>query len=410
MLPNLNYSLDFIAEEYVKLVLNLGLYDPYLVDAYSGPKDWKPTCVFPLKELDTICQKLLVEIENLNDQDSNALTKKRQNYLFKHLQAMACKIKFLNGDQFTFDQESLALYDAVAKIPEQETIDRALKNLEDLLPGKEALSVKANKFRSAYIIKPEYLADTFACAVEYCQMETKKYIELPKTESFTIEYINGQPWSAYNWFKGNSHSLIQVNTDLPIFIDRAIDLAAHEGYPGHHVYHSLLEDKLLNKLNWVEYYINPLFSPQSLIAEGTANAGIAVVIPSKQRKEFEENILYPKAGLDPKSRNAYEEFEKNLKQLRHAEINAARQYLDQKMSLQETSDYLMTYCLLSPERAKQRISFIERYRSYIINYTLGQDLVEDYLNNLKTKSTQELWNAFEKLLSEPCVASDLKFM
>ena len=35
--------------------------------------------------------------------------------------------------------------------------------------------------------------------------------------------------------------MIQVNTDLPITIDRAIDLACHEGYPGHHVYNALLE-------------------------------------------------------------------------------------------------------------------------------------------------------------------------
>ena len=50
-----------------------------------------------------------------------------------------------------------------------------------------------------------------------------------------------ESWSGYNWYQGNYRSLIQVNTDLPIYIDRAIDLACHEGYPGHHVYNVLLE-------------------------------------------------------------------------------------------------------------------------------------------------------------------------
>ena len=31
-----------IAENYVKLVLELGLYDGDVVDAYYGPKEWKP--------------------------------------------------------------------------------------------------------------------------------------------------------------------------------------------------------------------------------------------------------------------------------------------------------------------------------------------------------------------------------
>ena len=49
----------------------------------------------------------------------------------------------------------------------------------------------------------------------------------------------------YNWYKGNLRSVIQVNTDLPLAVDRAIDLACHEGYPGHHVYNALLEQRLV---------------------------------------------------------------------------------------------------------------------------------------------------------------------
>ena len=34
--------MNSIAENYVKLVLELGLYDPMVVDAYYGPAEWKP--------------------------------------------------------------------------------------------------------------------------------------------------------------------------------------------------------------------------------------------------------------------------------------------------------------------------------------------------------------------------------
>ena len=89
-------------------------------------------------------------------------------------------------------------------------------------------------------------------------------------ESFTVEYVTDKQSGGYNWYNGNFHSVIQVNTDLPIFIDRAVDLAAHEGYPGHHVYNSLLEKNLVRDRGWVEFSVYPLFSPQSLVAEGAA--------------------------------------------------------------------------------------------------------------------------------------------
>ena len=112
-------------------------------------------------------------------------------------------------------------------------------------------------------------------------------------------------WSGYNWYQGNYRSLIQVNTDLPIYIDRAIDLACHEGYPGHHVYNALLEKHLVRDRGWVEFSVYPLFSPQSLIAEGTANYGIEVAFPGDERLAFERDVLFPLAGLDPSRRDEY---------------------------------------------------------------------------------------------------------
>ena len=97
--------------------------------------------------------------------------------------------------------------------------------------------------------------------------------------------------------------MIQVNTDLPIFIDRAVDLAAHEGYPGHHVYNSLLEKNLVRDRGWVEFSVYALFSPQSLVAEGTANFGRDVAFPTKtERMKFEKEVLFPPRGIDASAR------------------------------------------------------------------------------------------------------------
>ena len=42
-------------------------------------------------------------------------------------------------------------------------------------------------------------------------------------ENFSLEFVNNKPWSGYNGTKGAIISVIQINTDLNIFIDRAID-------------------------------------------------------------------------------------------------------------------------------------------------------------------------------------------
>ncbi|MEZ5419633.1 MAG: hypothetical protein R2708_20130 [Vicinamibacterales bacterium] len=63
-----------------------------------------------------------------------------------------------------------------------------------------------------------------------------------------MAYVTGRRGAATTGHKGRFTSLIEVNTDLPVYIDRAIDLAQrHEGYPGHHVYNSLLEQHLVQE-------------------------------------------------------------------------------------------------------------------------------------------------------------------
>src|SRR5258708_9047737 len=158
-----------------------------------------------------------------------------------------------------------------------------------------------------------------------------------------------------------------------------MDLGGHEGYPGHHVYNALLEQHLVRGRGWVEFTIYPLFSPQSLIAEGTANFGVEVVLPGAERVAFERQVLYPKAGLDSSGAAAYDAIQELLRELGYAGNEAARGYLDGKLSRQAAQDWLVRYALMSPERAAQRMRFIETYRSYVINYNYGLDPVRPYV-------------------------------
>jgi hypothetical protein len=258
------------------------------------------------------------------------------------------------------------------------------------------------------VIPKERLAAVFAAAIEGCRARTLEHIELPAGESFTLEYVTDKSWSGYNWYQGNFRSLIQINTDLPIYIDRAIDLACHEGYPGHHVYNVLLEQHLVRERGWREHTVYPLFSPQSLIAEGTANYGIDVAFPDDERRRFERDVLFPAAGLDAGRVDEYYEILALVEQLSYAGNEAARRYRDGVIDAAAAAQWFETYALYSAERAAQRVRFVDQYGAYVINYNLGKDLVASYVERRAGDDSQLRWREFAKLISSPRLPSALQ--
>ena len=265
---DLELKMNGIAEDYVKLVLNIGQYDDDFVDAYYGPEEWRKGLKQNLqfdsiayKILSTQADELLNELESLGEYKADELETLRFRYLYKQLLACKTKIFMLNGLLLPFDEETKALYDASAPTHNDEFFQSAITELDKILPGSGDVAKRLNDFKMKFVIPTDKLKDVFDAAIKECRTKTLDQIKLPQEESFTVEYVKDKPWGAYNWYKGNFYSVIQVNTDLPIYIDRAVDLAAHEGYPGHHVYNVLLESNLAKKRDWVEFKVYALFSP-----------------------------------------------------------------------------------------------------------------------------------------------------
>jgi hypothetical protein len=69
--------------------------------------------------------------------------------------------------------------------------------------------------------------------------------------------------------------------------------------------------------------------------------------------------------------------------------------------------WLVDYSLTSPQRARQRTDFFDTYRSYVINYNLGKDMVRDYVER-DTDDLAMRWQRFEQLLSSPMSPADLQ--
>ncbi len=412
-------GMNAVAERYVRLVLALGQHDPDYVDAFYGPTEWKTQAEKEKKSLDAIgveAAELNATLTKIPDAATSGdeMAQLRREYLQKQISALVARVGILKGEKLKFDDESRALYDAVAPTYRQSGSDpdshfgEIIAQLEKKIPGNGPLWQRYEEWRKPFLIPKERLDTVFQAAIKECRARTLAHVSLPPNESFTVEYVTNKPWGGYNWYKGNFHSVIQVNTDLPTYIDRAVDLAAHEGYPGHHVYNSLLEKNLVRDRGWVEFSVYPLFSPQSLVAEGTANFGREVAFPTKaERIKFEKEVLFPAAGIDSKRADEYYAVHDLMKQLDYAVNEAARRLINGEIDENAAVQWLQKYAVMEPARSKQRIKFIQRYRSYVINYNLGEDMVRRYIEKRSGTDPEKRWSEFAKLLSSPRLPSGL---
>ena len=64
---------------------------------------------------------------------------------------------------------------------------------------------------------------------------------------------------------------------------------------------------------------------------------------------------------------------------------------------------------MEPARARQRVRFFDTYRSYVINYNLGEDLVREYVERSGggDDKPDARWKIFGELLSSPRLPSGL---
>ena len=209
-----------------------------------------------------------------------------------------------------------------------------------------------------------------------------------------------------NWY-------IALGEHDPDYIDAHYgppDLAAHEGYPGHHVYNALLEKNLLRDRGWIEFSVCRLFSPQSLIAEGTANFGREVVFTKAERLAFEKEMIWPAAGLDPSRAEEFYAVQYLVKKLGYAANEAARQYVNGEIDTNGVAAWLQKYALMDGKGSQQRVKFIEKYRSYIVNYNLGEEMVRSYISKRggTEQQPEKRWCEFEQLLASPRLPGDLR--
>lgn len=405
-----NAGLNSLAEKYVRLGLSIGQYDKDFVDAYYGPDSLKPATLqdstFPRDRFLADIKTLLSQLATFKESENDTLAK-RSRWLISQLQAFERRVKLFSGDSSSFDIETKEMYGVTVPVYDSLHFKTNINKLDSLLPGGGTVNERYQKLASRFIIPKQKLDTVLKTALAECRRRTLQHYQLPAGENFSLEFVNNKPWSGYNWYKGNYRSVIQINIDLDIYIDRIIDVGSHESYPGHHVYNMLLEKNLYREKGWLEISLYPLYSPQSLIAEGSANYGIDLAFPGDEKIDFAKNILLPLAGLDTSGISLYFKAHGLKDELSFARNEACRGLLNKTMTDQQALYWLTNFALMSQPAAVKYLSFIKANRSFVINYNYGKRLVKEYVEKKAGNANDKKWETFGWMLSNPVLPTDL---
>jgi hypothetical protein len=362
------------AEGYVALVLALGRHDPQVVDAYHGPKEWKEAAErgdpVPLPVLLERARTLLTQVRSAGPSD-------RRAFLQAQLVALEADLRRRAGERFTLAEEARLLFDVTPTYRSVEDLDQARDRVDALIPGGGDLGSRVDALRKRFSIPPERIEAVARAVLQETRRRTAAQVELPAGEGVALRQVTGKSWGAYNWYLGGLKSRVEVNVGLPLELAGVAHTLVHEGYPGHHVFNVLLEDRLVRRRGFVELTVYPLWSPQSLIAEGTANTAWDTIFPGEEGRTFLRDVVGPLAGFsDGEALDTYLAASEALEELRGVRPVAARMLLDEGKPEGEVRDFLMRYALQDREHADRAIAFIREYRAYVFTYAVGEEVIE----------------------------------
>lgn len=404
-----NADLNRIAEDYVRLVLRVGQYDSTYVDAYFGPESWKPqsgdsitTSNFPYEQLRAEVERLIAESNEIREESQRGGTFSRYKNLSRMLNSVKWKIELLNGKKMTFDEESKALFGFVEPVLGDTYYLNILKELDSIIPGEGNIGKRYLAYEEKFLVPSEKAPTAFSLALKEARRLTRSHIELPENEDFTTEFVSNKPWAGFCRYMGGNKSHIQVNTDR-YFAQLSVALACHEGYPGHHVRAILMDNNLRINNGWIELLVYPLYSPLSIIDEGCADYAIDFLFPLEKRIDFEKNYMFPILGLDSSEADSYFRIRDKVHALGKSFNETARMYLDGIIT--RDSAYVRMEQLTLYPWPEPGLKFIEQYRSYCITYTLGKQVVKDYMGP-DSLDEEVRWDKFARLQANPTLLLD----
>jgi len=394
-----------MAHEYVRLALHLHNHDP-IPFVYTGDPALRAeiqTDKRPLPALEAAFQGLG---KRLKDHDVGADERDRRAILADRVDALIMRAGILQGRlPSSYDEEIETLY--CVRVPtygEDHFADLAA-DLNDVIPGTGALPDRMIAFREVFRVPQDRVEAVLRPTLEEARRRTRAHLDLPKDEGITLKMNNVGDFGAYAEYLGRGKTNVHFSTSLPFYVDRAVELCAHEAYPGHHVQATLLEAELIDKRGWIEWTMLPLFGAHTVLAEGAANYGVSLSFNREERIAYDRDVVLPIAGLShlADQLDAFHRYVDLVEQLNFARNEAGRRFLYGGWDRDRTLAWLMEFGLETREIAEQRMMLIQAMRGYSVTYNYGLDWVRGHIEKGQAPDTQEKWRRLRDCFEGPVI-------
>ena len=377
-----------LAARYVRLTQALALHQPSLVEAWLGPAAAPAGPRRPVADLRVETTALLADVSMLTaasdaasalnstvaaDTGSAIPDAARRRYLAGQVRALDAAAARLLGESSTFAAQASRTFGHAAPPRDAAALDALRADLAALLPGAGSLAERHAAFRRAAAVPPERVEAVFTAAVEWCRRAAAAHLPLPAGETLTTQAEDTTGWAAFSRPTGPRASALWVARRGGADAAHLLQLAAHEGTPGHHAQHVLASASLVEARGWTERALHPGFGPHRLVAEGAAEAGAALLLPEDVRIRVLAEVLLPAAGQSPALAAPLARVERRAAALDLEVAYIAAEYLDTSLGVEATTARLRDEALVLDPAGM--VGFIEKQRIYLLAYPLGRRLV-----------------------------------
>jgi len=386
-----------IVEEYLRTGLAIGRHIEGFVDAYYGPPQLAAEAAQgPVESPAALVQRtrrLLGDLASDGDLDAA-----RRRWLRAQALGLHTTARKLNREAIGYLDEIESCYGVRARFVPEDEFAEAHRRLDEALPGEGDLRERYISWREAQVVPVDVLGDAVRALAEDFRSRTSKIFGLPDGEHVEFELVGNKPWGGFNYYMGNLHSRVAINTDLPVLSVTLGTLVAHEAYPGHHTEHCRKEVGLVRRQRHLEETIFLVGTPQCLIAEGLADLGLEVIAGSRPEPVLAEHLRPLKVPYDA---DLAAELSDATQALRSVRGNAAIMIHDRGADADEATDYVARFALVPQARAAKAVQFLvdPTWRAYEFCYLDGLRLCRSFVGGQAHR--------FERLISEQLIPAQL---
>jgi len=302
------------------------------------------------------------------------------------------------GMRLTFDEEAQRLYGINAGAYDEASLTpRLVEELDEILPGTGPVPFRVAKYRNQFIVPADKRERIFARAMEECRKRTLAHWTLPQDERLDVQFTR-EVGAAWHKYEGGHRSTLKVNPVAIAYLGQMIDVACHEGYPGHHAQFLIMESDAGPAGLPVELSVALMRSPATVLREGAANYAVDLAFPPEERLAFERDVLFPMAGFPVAQAERHAKVHRNITELALSAMPILREYRDGVISFNTATFRLEREAFIASPAAL--LKFVEDLGAFSTGYTIARNAVRNHVESA-ARGGEDPWVVLRRVVTGP---------